>query len=78
MSANSIFSGPITHLLSMLYVFMTNLPHTSAKTNQKRLRVSNSALFLVVFKRNRGSEGVKVPTGTAITAALQMASLECF
>ena len=49
------------------------------KTKQKGLRVSNSALFLVVVKRHRGSEGVKVHTGTAIpltiTAALQMASL---
>ena len=35
-SANSVFSCPITHLLSMLYIFMTSLSHASAKRKEKK------------------------------------------
>ena len=59
-SASSIFSGPITHLLSALWVLMKILSHASLwKRRQKGLRVSNLALLLVVFKWYHGSEGVK-------------------
>ena len=35
-SANSIFSGPLTHLLSVLWVLMKILSHASAKKKTKR------------------------------------------
>ena len=56
--ANSIFCGPVTHLLAMLPVLMKILSHVSAKRKRKGLRVSNYPLSQVVFKRPDGSEGV--------------------
>ena len=52
---NSIFSGPVTHLLSVLSVF--HMP--VRKRRQKGLRVSNFAVLLVVLKWDHGNEGVK-------------------
>ena len=37
--ANSIFSGPITHLLSLLCVWMKNFSHASATKKTKMLNV---------------------------------------
>ena len=55
---NSVCSGPITHLLSVLCVWMKIFSHANAKT-QKGLRVSNNfSLLLVVFKCHHGSERV--------------------
>ena len=47
--ANSIFSGPITSTLSAIRCDEV-LPHASAKKKTQSLKVSNSALLLVVFK----------------------------
>ena len=47
--ANSVFSGPITLLLSMTCVFMKILSHGSRK-RKKGLMVSNFSLLIVVFK----------------------------
>ena len=46
--ASSVFSGPITHLLSMLYVLIKNSFHMplQAKRRRKGLRVSNFALII--------------------------------
>ena len=56
---NSIFSGPITHLLSVLRVLMKILSHASAKKKTKGLKVSDFAVLLVaVFESHYGSEGV--------------------
>ena len=52
---NSVFSSPITHLLSVLCVVMP-----VRKIRQKGLRVSDFALSLVVFKRHYGSEEVNL------------------
>ena len=50
-SANSIFSGPVSHLLSMLCVLRKILSEACAKERRlKDVRVSNLALLLVVFK----------------------------
>ena len=57
---NSIVSGLITNLFSVLCVWMKILSQASAKKKAKSLRVSNFALLLVVFKRLRGSEGVNI------------------
>ena len=46
--ANSIFSGPVTHLLSMLHVLMKIHSHASEK-KKKGLRVSDFALLLVIL-----------------------------
>ena len=56
--ANSIFSSPITNLLSILCVLMKILSHANAK--KKKKMVEDIALLLVVFKWNRGSERVKI------------------
>ena len=48
--ANSIFSGPVTLLLSVTCFFMKILSHASRKRKQKGLMVSNFALLIVVFK----------------------------
>ena len=58
MPANSIFSGPIKHLVSMLCVLMKVLSHANAKKLKKDLRISNFAHLLVVFKWHHGSDGV--------------------
>ena len=52
---NSIFSGPITHLLSVLSVFHVPV----RKIRQTGLRVLNFAVVFVVFKWHHRSEGVK-------------------
>ena len=36
--SDSVFSGPVTHLLLMLCVLMKILSHASAKTKTKRLK----------------------------------------
>ena len=56
--ANSIFSSPITHLLSMLYISIKIFLDPGVKKKQKGIRVSNLALLLIVFKLHHGSEGV--------------------
>ena len=38
LTANSIFSGPITHLLSVLYGLIKFLSHVDAKKKTKRLK----------------------------------------
>ena len=55
-----LFSDPITHLLSMLCVLINpfNMPERNRR-KKKGWGVSNFALFLVVFKWHRDSEGVK-------------------
>ena len=63
---NSIFSGSLTHLLSLLCVSMKILSHASAKRKERKkekkgLRVSNFPLLLNVFKWHRGREGVNMP-----------------
>ena len=57
--ANGIYSGPMTHLLSLLCVLMKIIHVAVWKRRWKGLRVSYFALLLVVFKRHPGSEGVK-------------------
>ena len=49
----------ITHLLSVLCVWMKTLSHAGAKIKKKGSRVSTFALLLDVFKWHHGSEGVK-------------------
>ena len=61
---NSVFSSPVTHLLSVLCVLMKILSHTSVKKKTKRLRGSNFTLLLVIFKWHHGSEGVNVLSTT--------------
>ena len=61
--ANSIFSSPMTHLLSMLCVSMKIVWHTNAKKKKKKKRGgggggANFALLLVFFKWHHGSEWV--------------------
>ena len=51
---NSVCSGPITHLLSVLCVWMKILSHASAEKKIKRLRT----FILVFFKWYHGSDGV--------------------
>ena len=47
---NRIFSGPVTHLLSMLSVLMKVLSHACVKKKTKRFKVFKFRLLLVVFK----------------------------
>ena len=47
----------------MLCILMKILSHTSVKKKTKRLKVSNFALLLVIFKWHHGSEGVNVEQG---------------
>ena len=72
--ANSLFSGPVTHLLSMLWVLMKILSQANAKKKTKCLRVSNFVILLVVFKWQYGSEGVNISnfqkSGFRLTAFL--------
>ena len=56
--SNSIFSNPVTHLLSMLCVLMKLLLPASVKKKRKGSRVSNFT-FIGHFKWHHGSEGVK-------------------
>ena len=49
-SANSIFSGPITRLLSMLWVLMEILSHASAKKQTKRLKSFKFGTFMGRFQ----------------------------
>ena len=44
-----IFDGPITALLSILYILVEVLSHAHAKRRKRALMVSNLALLLVVF-----------------------------
>ena len=57
--AHSIYSGPLTHLLSMLRALMQLFHVPVQKRRQKSSRVSYLVLLLVVFKWHHGSEGVK-------------------
>ena len=58
---NSVCSGPIIHLLSMLCVFMKLLLHAQCQKQQQQQNKQKThfALLLVVFKRRHGSEAVK-------------------
>ena len=47
--ANSRFSGPVTHLLSMLCVLMKNLSHASATKETKRLKDFKIRTFIYRF-----------------------------
>ena len=51
--ANSICSGPVTQLLSVMCVLMKILSHASVKKKKKGLRISNFALSFVFFKRHQ-------------------------
>ena len=53
MPANSIFSGPVTQLLSVMCVLMKILSHANVKKKKKGLRILNFALLFVVFKRHQ-------------------------
>ena len=46
----SIFSGPVSHLLSMLRVLMKILSHTSAKKKAKRLKGFKFGAFIGRFQ----------------------------
>ena len=47
---NSVFSSPITHLLSVISNLMKILSHASAKKKTKRLKVFKFHVFTVIFK----------------------------
>ena len=49
-SANSIFSGPVTHLLSMLWVLMKTISHASAKKKTKRVKRFKFGTFIDSFQ----------------------------
>ena len=69
-TADSIYSGPVLHLLSMLCVSMKILSHDSAKKKTKRIQVFKCLHFYELFlsditavsglkkedKRRKGSE----------------------
>ena len=57
--ADSVFSGPITRLLSMLRVLMKIFSQARAKKKTEGFKVLNFALLLVVFKRHHANERVK-------------------
>ena len=50
---NSIFSGPVIQLLSVMCILMKILSHASVKKKRKGLRISNFTLLFVVFKRHQ-------------------------
>ena len=48
--AHSIFSGPVTHLLSVLYILMKIHSHASAKEKTKRLKGFQFCSFIGRFQ----------------------------
>ena len=67
MPTNSIFSGPITHLLSMLRVLMTILSMPVQKKKKKKTKGLKAVRYrfctsLVVLKCHHGSERVNKQT----------------
>ena len=49
-AANSIFSGPVTHLLSVLCVLLKILSDAGAKKKTKSCKTSNSLNFIGRFQ----------------------------
>ena len=70
---NTIFSSPLTHLLSMLCILMKILSHASVKKKTKRLTGLNFAPFLDNFMWH-GSEGVLGKQSSNSTQTLDMQS----
>ena len=67
MPANSIFSASkISTFTGFSAMCFNENPFSVQKIRQKQFRVSNFALFLVIFKWHHGSEGVKVVMMSAI------------
>ena len=56
----SIFSSPVTHLLSVLCVLIKILSHASAKKKKKGRRIWNFALLLIVFNDVMAVKGLTV------------------
>ena len=56
---NSAFSGPIAHLLSVLYGLMMILPHATVKKKTKTEEGFQIWYFHWSFEMNPGSEGFK-------------------
>ena len=49
-ACKSLFSGPVTILISIVCVLMKICSHAKAKNTQKGLRISNYLLLLVILK----------------------------
>ena len=58
MPANSVFSGPIAHLLSMLCILMQIFSHASTKRKTERLKGFKCCIFFFLNKWHHDSEVV--------------------
>ena len=58
-SGNSVFSGPVTHLLSMLWVLVKILLHASAKKKTKNVKVQISQFYWLFSSNVMAVKGLK-------------------